>query len=56
MKLVEITYYRDENIDVLKSAVVTEKQAKDIKAILPWLHIVNIKPSCVNKKRDYILH
>ena len=44
-KLVEITYYRDEDVNNIKNAVVTTIQARDIKSLIPWIHIIKINPS-----------
>lgn len=54
-KLVEITYYRDEDVNNIKNAVVTTMQARDIKSLIPWIHIIKINPSPKGKNRSYIL-
>ena len=55
MKLVEITYYRDEDVNNIKNAVVTTIQARDIKSLIPWIHIIKINPSPKGQNRSYIL-
>ena len=55
MKLVEITYYRDEDANNIKNAVVTTMQARDIKALIPWIHIIKINDSPKRQNRSYIL-
>lgn len=53
--LVEITYYRNGNKDDSKKAVVTERQACDIKLLLHHIRIIETKEAPVGSKRDYIL-
>ena len=55
MKLVEITYYRDEDVNNIKNAVVTTIQARDIKSLIPWIHIIKINPAPKGQNRSYIL-
>ena len=54
-KLVEITYYRDEDVNNIKNAVVTTIQARDIKLLIPWIHIIKINPVHKGQSRSYIL-
>ena len=54
-KLVEITYYRDEDVNNIKNAVVTTIQARDIKLLIPWIDIIKINPSLKGQNRNYIL-
>lgn len=55
MGLVEITYYRSEDESNIKSAVVTEMQANDIKILRSQIHIIKINPASVEQTRSYIL-
>lgn len=55
MGLVEITYYRDEDVNGIKCVVVTAMQARDIKMLIPWIHIIKINPAHKGQKRSYIL-
>ena len=54
-KLVEITYYREVSPDKTQRAVVTEKQAYDIKVLRPGIRIVKVKYDIGNACRDYVL-
>lgn len=53
--LVEIMYYRNENKNDMKSAIVTERQVCDIKILLPHIRIIAVKQAPINSKRSYIL-
>lgn len=54
-KLVEMFYIRNNNKNEIKSVVVTEKQAYDIKIILNHIQVLKINPAPRNKTRDYVL-
>lgn len=56
MALVKITYYRNNNVDNLKSAIVKETQVNDIKHHLSHIRIIKIENAPANAKRDYILY
>ena len=43
------------DVNNIKNAVVTTMQARDIKALIPWIHIIKINPSPKGKNRSYIL-
>lgn len=53
MQLVEITYKRQED-DQLYSAVITERQSRDIK-VLPHITIISTRSVPADTPRDYIL-
>ena len=53
--LVEIMYYRNDNKNDIKNAIVTERQVYDIKILLPHIRIVEAKQAPTNSKRNYIL-
>lgn len=55
MNLFKITYFRDNEVDNVKTAIVTEAQVIDIKNLLPWVHIIEVCLAPQNSKRDYIL-
>ena len=55
-RLVTINYYRKNNKSEVKSAVVTEKQACDIRILLPHIHIINVIPAPSDSMRSYILY
>lgn len=48
-------YIRNNNKNEIKSVVVTEKQAYDIKIILNHIQVLKINPAPRNKTRDYVL-
>lgn len=54
-KLVELSYFRKDNPELIKSAIVTEKQAYDIKVLLDHIRVVKVNPAPKWKERDYIL-
>lgn len=54
-KLVEMHYFRKSNPECIKSAIVTEKQSYDIKVLLHHIRVVNVKPTPIGSKRDYML-
>lgn len=56
MKLVKITYYREQEVDKIKTAVVKESQVKDIKYSLPHIQIIKVSLAPQNAKRDYVLY
>lgn len=53
--LVEIMYYRNDNKNDIKNAIVTEKQSYDIKVLLHHIRVVNVRPAPIGSKRDYML-
>lgn len=53
--LVEMFYFREGSPEAVKSAVVTEKQAYDIKVLLSHIHVLKVIPAPYGKIRDYIL-
>ena len=55
-RLVQIRYYRGEEAEYLKSAIVTEKQATDIRMLLPHIRVVSIVAAPSGSERDYILY
>ena len=54
-KLVEITYSRAEDANNIKNAVVTTIQARDIKSLIPWIHIIKIKLAPKGQNQSYTL-
>lgn len=56
MALVKIIYYRNQDVDNVKTAVVKDTQAQDIKRLLPHIHITAIAPAPIGAIRDYILY
>ena len=56
MSLVKITYYREQDKDKIKTAVVKESQVRDIKHSLPHIRITEISSVPEGSIRDYILY
>lgn len=54
-QLVEMYYYRDNQKDNIRSAIVTEKQAYDIKVLLSHIRVIKVNPAPKWKERDYVL-
>ena len=55
MNLVEIIYYRNDDVENLKTAVVTEEQAYDIKNNYRWIKIMSMRQAPDGSKRNYVL-
>ena len=55
MELVEITYIRNNN-GVEKKAIVSKRQANDIKRLLGHIKIIHTAPAPKGSKRDYTLN
>lgn len=55
MELVEITYIRNDN-GVEKKAIVSKRQANDIKRLLGHIKIIHTTPAPKGSKRDYTLN
>lgn len=54
MDLVRITYHRGNKEELLE-AIVTSKQAEDIRMLRPHIYIVKCEPASEKSTRDYIL-
>lgn len=55
MSLFKITYYRKNNSENIKSAIVKEIQIGDIKRLLRHIKVVSISPAPKGIERTYLL-
>lgn len=53
MDLVKIIYYRDDNVENVKTAIVTENQLDDIKRFLRHIRVIDVCPASKVRERIY---